>query len=161
MNTLQTNAETSDELDQLFSDFFKGQLKQPWPNAPVPSSGASASTGAKASSEPSGLVASRAADSPRNTTPAPHARGRDSTARARFTLAASVALMLGTCWYLSNGYQPGTRSEQIVPTPGPPTLLQNGGASGTDDLRLKKIEEDKAKGILDNGGTKMDAGKFE
>src|SRR5262245_44668066 len=98
MNTTPTNTEPSDELDRLLSDFFKGELKKPWPKAPMPAASAS---------EPSELAAARAAEAPRNTPATP--AGRDNTARARFTLAASVALMLGTCWYMSNGFQPGTQ----------------------------------------------------
>src|SRR5215468_8251064 len=100
MNTTPTHTETQDDLDRLFSEFFKAQLKHPWPNAPVPAASASAQP-----TEPSELRAARAADAPRN---APALARRDNSARARFTLAASVALMLGACWYLSNGFQPGS-----------------------------------------------------
>jgi hypothetical protein len=87
----------SDEsIDRLLSEFLKAQMPQPWPAAP-----------ATATSEPSVLVASRAGatDAPRNQPAAP----RDTSARSRFTLAASVALLLGTCWTLSNGFQSGDR----------------------------------------------------
>ncbi len=131
------------DLDQLLSDFFKSQLKQPWPKAPVPV--------AHATVEPSELVATRTTESPRN---AP-AKFRDNTARARFTLAASVALLLGTGWLLTNGYEPGTRPAGC-PTPAisGPGMLSGGSADGDKHLPLKKMGEDKAKG--NDGGIKID-----
>lgn len=144
MNTTPTTAEASDDLDLLLSDFFKGQLKKPWPKAPVPAS---------AAAEPSELAAARTAEAPRNT---PTPAGRDNTARARFTLAASVALALGACWFLSNGFEPNERPGQQG-APVVPKLLQGSGADGTDDIRLKKIGEDKAK--TDEGATKIDMSK--
>ena len=149
MNALPTTTETPDELDRLLADFFKAQLKRPWPGAPTP-------TAAAKSAEPSELAAARAADAPRNhPTPA----RCDNTARARFTLAASVALMLGTCWYLSNGYQPGERPGPGAPVNGQRTLMLPGsGADGSTHPPLQKIEENKA---TENGGNKMDKDKFE
>jgi hypothetical protein len=88
----------SDEsIDRLLSEFLKAQMPQPWPAAPATA----------ATSEPSVLVASRAGatEAPRNQPAVP----RDTSARSRFTLAASVALLLGTCWTLSNGFQSGDR----------------------------------------------------
>jgi hypothetical protein len=149
MNTLSTTPETPDELDRAFSEFFKAQLKQPWPKAPLP-------PGATAKAEPSELAATRAAEAPRNQ---PSPASRDNTARARFTLAASVALMLGTCWYLSNGFEPGARPGQVPVTPGP-SLLQNGGADGNKFAPLQKIGEDKAK-ETPVGPPKIDMGKLE
>lgn len=150
MNTLSPNPDTPDELDRLFSEFFKGQLKQPWPKAPAPLT-------ATAPAEPSELAAARAAETPRKQ-PAPAAR--DNTARARFTLAASVALLLGTCWYLSNGFQPGERPGQPAPVSGKPGMLPESGASGQGDLRLQELQHDKAKENK-GGAPKIDMGKFE
>lgn len=138
MNTLPTNPETPDELDRLFSEFFKAQLKQPWPNAPIP-------TASGATAEPSALVNSRAADSSRATAPA----HRDNTARARFTLAASVALAIGACWFLSNGFQPSDR--ETGPTQKIGGMLPDGGAK--DQGVLPEIQKNKA---LDNPGVKLD-----
>lgn len=148
MNTTSPQNET-DELDRLFSVFFKAQLKQPWPKAPTPAAGV-------ATSEPSELATTRSADSPRNTPTAP-AKARDHTARARFTLAASVALALGTGWFLADGFAPGTRPNGAAPASNGPTFLQSGGANGKEHAPLKKIEEDKAKG--DNGDVKIDFSK--
>lgn len=152
MNTIPTKPETHDELEKLFSDFFKAQLKHPWPNAPLPAAGASASTPQRSQSEPSELVASRATETPRN---APTPSRRDSNARARFTLAASVALAIGACWALSNGFQPGDRSTGTdIVAPG---MLPDSGASGEGHLPLNTIKENKAK--ENNGGNGgVDAG---
>ena len=131
----------TDALDRLFSDFFKSQLRKPWPKAPLPA----------AAAEPSELATARAAEMPRN---APAPARRDTSARARFTLAASVALALGATWYLSNGFQPGSRSTGPAPASKSFGILPHGTADGTDHAPLKKIEQDKAKG--DNGGIKID-----
>ncbi len=149
MNATSPQNET-DATDQLFSDFFKAQLKQPWPKAPMNA----ASTPV---SEPSELVTTHEAS---RIVPSAPTKTRDNTARARFTLAASVAMVLCTCWFLADGFQPDGR----VPagtgtTPGAPTLLHNGGASGKDHAPLKKIEQDKAKG--ENGDIMIDLGKGE
>jgi hypothetical protein len=92
-------------LDGLLSDFFKSRMRHPWPAAPVPMSAV-----------PSSLVAARNQPS------------ADAAKRARVTLAASVALLLGTCWYLSGGSQPDLRN-----TPRPnggtgPSILNEGSA---------------------------------
>lgn len=79
---MTANPHPPDALDEAFSDFFKGQMPRPWPPAPVPA------------------MATRPADRP----PA------DPLRRARWTLAASVALVLGTGWFLSTGSQPAGRS---------------------------------------------------
>src|SRR5262249_36279363 len=94
-----------DDLDRLLSEFFKGQLKRPRPAAPVVMT---------AATEPSVLAATRGPEleAPRNQPTA----NRDPGSRARYTLAASVALLLGTGWFLSNGFQPGERPVPSVPT---------------------------------------------
>jgi hypothetical protein len=117
---------SGENLDRLLSDFFKSQLKQPWPAAP-----------ATTVSEPSALVASRAATSE---TPRNQPAARDSNARSRYTLAVSVALLLGTCWYLSNGFQPGNRSGPTTPAGGG----MIGGAEGSKPKALETIREDNA-----------------
>lgn len=136
----------ADALDALLTDFFKSQLKKPWPKAPIPD--ASART-----AEPSELATARAAEAPRNA-PSPQ---RDSSARARFTLAASVALLLGTGLFLADGFQPGPRlTPNAVPGTQGNSLLPGSSADGTDHLPLKKIGEEKAKG--NDGGMKVDLG---
>jgi hypothetical protein len=148
MNT--TSPLPDDELDKLFSDFFKSQLKQPWPKAPMPTASATAS----ATAEPSTLVASRA-ETPRNTP----AKSRDNVARARFTLAASVALMLGTCWYLSNDLQPGGTPSGNTPRQTGTRYLPESGATGGKNDVLDQLNKNKAK---ENGnGVKIDPANIE
>jgi hypothetical protein len=117
-----------DNLDRLLSDFFKAQMKQPWPAAP-----------AVPASEPSVLVAARGTttEPPRNQPVA-----RDTGSKSRYTLAASVALLLGTCWYLSNGFQPAERPGR-APATGT-DLIEKGGANAPDVL--KELRKDKALG---------------
>jgi hypothetical protein len=150
MSAIPTKPETPDELDKLFSDFFKAQLKRPWPNAPLPAGAAAPA------SEPSGLVNTRTqTETPRNSpAPAPqaYAKGRDGAARARFTLAASVALALGGCWVLSNGFLPGSMTQGTPTTPG---ILQHGGSDGKDHDTLKTMEKNRA---LENNGGVIDPG---
>ncbi|MBM3983126.1 MAG: hypothetical protein FJ304_23210 [Planctomycetes bacterium] len=143
MSTTNTNP---DPLDHLFSDFFKAQLKQPWPKAPLAGGGRAA--------EPSELAAARASDTPCNE-PAPVARGRDNTARARFTLAASVAIALGATWFLSNGSETGPRGG--TPTKPGPGLFNKSDAKGTKGGVLDTINENKANG----DAPKVDPNKFE
>ena len=94
MNTSPTNTEPSDELDRLLSDFFKGELKKPWPKAPVPP-GAMASA-----SEPSELLdqriiariirASYRLDAPG----AVHVHGRCNRVVTKETLTRELATLL-------------------------------------------------------------------
>jgi hypothetical protein len=124
--------EPADKLDRLLSDFFKAQLKHPWPDAP-----------AAPTSEPSVLVAAR---SPSATVPLnrPGAPTRNVNNKSRYTLAASVVLLLGTCWYLSNGFQPGERPSLDAPSSGIHPSIRGAGAGNPDVL--KELREDKAKG---------------
>ncbi len=131
---MNTTPLSEDSLDAMFSDFFKSQLKKPWPTAPQTTT---------IHSEPSSLAAARAAhtttEPPRNQ---PAAATHDSSSKARYTLAASVALLIGTCWTLSNGFQPGER-----PTPGngssnSPLNMNSGTASDPD--ALKELRKEKA-----------------
>jgi hypothetical protein len=94
-STGEPRSEPLEGIDRLLTDYFKAQLKRPWPAAPrVPSA------------EPLSIGAERvsvAVTLPNRTS------GRDGNSRARYTLAASVALLLGTCWYFSSGFQPANR----------------------------------------------------
>ena len=84
-----------ERVDDLLSDFFKSKLRQPWPAAP-----------SVLSAEPS----TRRTAVPSN--------------RARYTLAASVAILLGVCWLFSNGSRP----ERVQPPVGKPGILDDGSA---------------------------------
>jgi hypothetical protein len=145
MKTTPNNFQTPDELDRLFSDFFKAQLKNPWPNAPGAPSVPLAAT-PRVASEPRTVPA-----------PVPAVRPHDGTSRARLTLAASVALVLGTCWYLSNGLAPGPRPT-VAPIPSGPGRLGDSDAKGIKGGVLDKLNEDKAKG---NVPPKFDMEKIE
>jgi len=136
-------ANKQDKLDLLLSTFLKGQMKQPWPAAPMPMPPVASTMTV---TEPSVLVASRNAaaqsvEAPRNQ---PATAGRNSGSKSRYTLAASVALLLGTCWTLSNGFQPGERATPASQTgPGAANVFSDASASNPDVL--KKVREDKAK----------------
>lgn len=88
MTTNTTNpTPTGDDVDRLLSAYFRAEVPARWPAAPRPW-----------------------ADKARTSTPA--AAG-DPTARSRWALAASVALLLGGCWYLS-----GHLTDGKAPKPG-------------------------------------------
>jgi len=95
-------------IDDVLSDFFKSKLPQPWPAAPR-------------TAEPASLLASRRATAQNN--------------RARLTLAASVAILLGTCWYFSNAPQPAERSK---PAPGNSGVLDKGSATMPKEFEKPK-----------------------
>lgn len=116
-----------DALDRLLSDFFQRERKNPWPAAPVP-----------ASVEPVELVAVR--------NELPRRPVGDPSHRARLTLAVSAAVLLGGCWYLSNGLQPAERPVNATTKPAGPGL---GGATAGDQGALPKIREDKARETKD------------
>jgi hypothetical protein len=101
-----------DAIDDLLSGFFKSKMHQPWPAAP-----------ATASVQPA---------SPRSV----HHAGA-SGSRARLTLAASVALLLGVCWYLSHGSNPGDRTAPQA-APGGPAILNEGSAKMPKEFDKKK-----------------------
>lgn len=111
-----------DALDRLLGDFFKSEMKKPWPPAPVP-----------ASAEPAELVAVRNE---------PPRRASDPIYRARLTLAVSAAVLLGGCWYLANGLPPADRPVNMGNPAAGPGL---GGATAGDQGALPKIREDKAR----------------
>jgi hypothetical protein len=92
--TSPASAYSSDGCDQVFSDFFKNEMPHPWPG-------------------PLAL-----------TSVEPAHRRVETGNRSRYTLAASVAVLLGLGAYLSSGsptnYSPATQ----------PGLLKNAGANG-------------------------------
>ena len=73
-NTRNPNP-AGDDLDRLFAAYFRAEMPAKWPAAPRP-------------------WADRAQLQPARTTD-------DPAARSRWALAASVAILLGGCWYLS------------------------------------------------------------
>lgn len=126
-------------LDRLLSDYFKSKMKQPWPAAP--------STSARMPlAEPSVLAASRtpsdaSVEAPRNH-PVTAGSQRDNGNKSRYTLAVSVAVLIGTCWGLSNGFQPGERTGSGGNAPVKLNVFQDAGAS--DPAALKELHKDKA-----------------
>lgn len=126
---MTTTSPSDEALDRLLSSFFKAELKRPWPAAPETPS----------TSEPA-----RATESPRNRPAA-----RDGS-KARYTLAASVAILLGTCWTLSNGLQPGGRTGPAAPSRGGPAVDMNNGTADANTGVLGHLKKDKAEN--DNGG---------
>jgi hypothetical protein len=111
---MNQNTPTDDQLDGLLSDFFKSEMKQPWPAAPATAP----------------LSAPAARQQP---------TARDESRASRYTLAASVALLLGTCWALSNGFQPADRAATGA---GGPNVLNP--ASAGDPAALKELRKDHA-----------------
>jgi hypothetical protein len=83
-NTPQPNV-PGDEVDRLLGAYFRAQMPAKWPAAPSPSNGLNPSAGP---------------DSARRTDPA---------TKSRWALAASVALLIGSCWYLSGAATNGHR----------------------------------------------------
>src|SRR4029453_4928763 len=126
MSNLPVDEQRTEPLARLLSAHFKGQLKEPWPTAPY-----------RLGSEPSVVVAERMAlaEAPHDAKPA-----RDNNARARYTLAASVVLLLGTCWYLSTGFESAYRNGPTTPSPG--GML--GGAGASKPAALEELKRDAA-----------------
>ena len=117
-------SEPLDALEGLLADYFKSQLNEPWPSAP-----------ASPRAEASGLVATRAIPLARE--PLPH---RDNNSRARLTLAASVAILLGACWYFSSGFDSADRTVPGHPSRG--GVLGDAGAS--KPAALEELKHDNA-----------------
>lgn len=106
MNTRIPNR-PDDHVDRLYADYFRAQLPARWPNPPTPW-----------------------ADPAR---PATAASG-DPASKSRWALAASVALLIGTCWYLSGHISDGKRKPGFDP---------EGGAANSK--LLKEFGKDKPK----------------
>jgi len=70
-----------DDLDRLLSRFYQSEMPAPWPPAPRPDAAALP------------MPASRLPG---------YERPRQLVTGPRAALAASVALLLGSCWFLSN-----------------------------------------------------------
>jgi hypothetical protein len=106
MNTRIPNR-PDDEVDRLFTAYFQGQLPDRWPNPPHPRA--------------------------EKAQPIPTASG-DPAARSRWALAASVALLIGSCWYLSGHVTDGKAKPGFNP---------DGGAA--DLKHVKDLGKDKPK----------------
>jgi hypothetical protein len=113
-----------DAIDDLLSGFFKSKMHHPWPAAP-----------ATGSIEPGSLRSV-------------HHAGANGN-RARLTLAVSVALLLGTCWFLSHGSNPGDRTAPQA-APGGPAILNEGSAKMPKEFDKKKPADVKGTGPMLN-----------
>ena len=91
--SMNTNLPTrpDDEIDRLFSAYFRTQRPTPWPACPRPW---------EQSIQPAAAVS------------------RDAAARSRWALAASVALLVGSCWYLSGHVTDGKAKPGFNPDGG-------------------------------------------
>lgn len=99
------NPHPPDALDRAFGDFFQAQMPHPWPAAPA---------------TPAARPATRPAVP-------------DGSARARWTLAASVALLVGGGWLLSGGPQPSRPS--AGKTAAGPDILNEASATLPDAFK--------------------------
>jgi hypothetical protein len=79
-----TNNTSDEQVDRLLGDYFKAQLPAHWPSAPR---------------------TDRARPAGRKTT--------DPAARSRWALAASVAVLVGACWFLSGTLDNGKARKGI------------------------------------------------
>lgn len=118
------NSGPPDPIDRRLSDFFQSQMPRPWPTAP-----------AVGATEPSEMVAVRNHAAP----------GGDGGGRARLTLAASVAVLLGSYWLLSNGWQPAPRNGGSHAAPGGPNIDMGKGTAGGKDTLPGEIKKAKDK----------------
>lgn len=99
MNTSPTNSNRQSEgVDRMVGDYFRSEMPNPWPVAPQPWA------------EKAVLSAS-----------ATH-----STSRSRWALAASVAVLVGGCWYLSGHLTDGRKRPDMM------------NLNGTADLKHAK-----------------------
>ncbi|HJZ91510.1 MAG TPA: hypothetical protein VKE40_11605 [Gemmataceae bacterium] len=109
---MNTNTPTpnpaGDDLDRLFAAYFQAEMPKKWPAAPRPW-----------------------ADKPRAANTSPRT---DPSHRSRWALAASVALLIGSCWYLSGHITDGRTKPQFNPdgTASPTAIEKNLGKDKAD-----------------------------
>jgi hypothetical protein len=119
--------EPADPLDRLLADFFQSQIRQPWPPAPA-----------------TPLTESAALLALHDTA----ASSRDYNRKSRYTLAVSVALLLGACWFFSSGFSPSVHSGSgSAPTGG---MLKDAGAgkpAAVEELRKDNAIKGDAGGV--------------
>lgn len=76
----RTDSPQPESIDQMLSRFMKSEMPNPWPMAPSP----------------------QIESGPILPAPAPRSAGSSPLTSSRYSLAASVVLILGGCWLLSN-----------------------------------------------------------
>lgn len=136
------------DLDRILADFFKSQMKHPWPPAPL----TPLATGWILKSEPSVLAAERAASlsstgdaerglaaAARSAQPSTH---QDVGNKSRYRLAVSFVMLLGSCWCLSNVFQPSGRLGSDNPSPKVFGVFPAAGAE--NPAALKELRKDNA-----------------
>lgn len=106
------------ELDQLLSSFFKAQMPSPFPGLKLPAAGTRTEMPLPASRDT--LYENRVNRMPQG------------GSKSRLALAVSVALLLGSCWYLSG---------QIGNAPERP-LGGNSNGTATVPKEIKKATEE-------------------
>ena len=115
----RTDSPQLEAVDQLLTRFLKSEMPQPWPKPPA---------------LPNAIV-----------TPAANAlpTGPSPLVGSRLSLAASVALIVGGCWLLSN-----LTGDRPAPTRDQSGSLE-GGTAGTK--HLEKVLKGNKSGIGDRG----------
>jgi hypothetical protein len=96
---------TNRDLDRLLSDFYKSELPDPFPPLKLPAR----------AELPMPVVAKE-----------PARERRANSIRAKLSLAVSVALLIGGCWYLSGRIS------------GAPEQAKIGNGVGTDNAKMPK-----------------------
>jgi hypothetical protein len=124
------------DLDRLLGAYFKAQLKKPWPPPPpLPAHGA-------APVEAATVLAERRVLEQVHSIPHP-LRSSHSETRARWTLLASVILLLGGSWFIANGVPSSDRRHSPVTEIHGTRLLEAGTAG--NPKALETLRETKAK----------------
>jgi hypothetical protein len=110
---MNANDQISTDVDKTLSAFFKAEMPDPFPDLKLP-------------------AATKRADMPM---PVSGTRERQPIYKSRVALAASVALLLGGCWYLSG---------QIGKAPDRPTVDNKVGG---DNAKLPKAIQNATKDL--------------
>jgi hypothetical protein len=106
---------TETDLDKLLANFFKAELPDPFPGLKLP--------------------AARSAELPVPAAPRMPIERQPVFTKSRFALAASVALLLGGCWYLS----------AHIGTPNPRPNIGKGDNTAKPPKQIIKAIEDDSK----------------
>ena len=130
---------TPDSLDPMLSEFFRSRMPSPWPTAPIPASRMVEAAGPGHSlATPPQLPRSRPQ-------PGSWANSR-ANSRAKLTLFASLALVLATGWYLSEGIPVGANRSGIPATGGENVLP---ASTATTPAEFQSDPQEKARKAKD------------
>lgn len=100
MNTQHNFPNTGDEVDRLLSSFYQSEMPTTWPAAPKPWAEKAHTSAVASPSNPA--------------------------SRSRWALAASVAILVGSCWYLSGHMTNGKQR---------PDANFDGGSADTKNMK--------------------------